>query len=118
MILIKKFEFDAAHHLTKYNGKCERPHGHTYQLVVKLKGTPDEEDMIYDFVALKRIIKDNILVEFDHNDLNTFMDNPSAENIALYIWDKLKPLIDKPNCHLHEIEVWETKDSGVVYRGE
>ncbi len=118
MILIKKFEFDAAHHLTKYNGKCERPHGHTYSLVVKLEGTPDEEDMIFDFVELKRIVNEKVLVDFDHHDLNDFFENPSAENIAVEIWNRIKPLVDRPNCRLYEIEVWETKTSGVVYRGE
>ena len=41
MILVKEFEFDAAHNLINYHGKCERLHGHTYKLVVKLEGTRD-----------------------------------------------------------------------------
>ncbi|PID82972.1 MAG: 6-carboxytetrahydropterin synthase QueD [Clostridiales bacterium] len=118
MILIKKFEFDAAHHLTKYHGKCERPHGHTYTLVVKLEGTPDDEDMIFDFVMLKDIVKKNVLDHFDHHDLNDILENPSAENIAIDIWSRLVDLVKRPNCKLYEIEVWETKSSGVVYRGE
>ncbi len=118
MILIKEFEFDAAHHLTKYHGKCERPHGHTYKLVVKLDGKPDHEDMIFDFVELKNIVNKEVLVDFDHHDLNDILENPSAENIAIEIWNRIAPLVERPNCSLFEIEVWETRNSGVVYRGE
>ena len=43
MICLKEFDFDAAHFLPNYNGKCEHLHGHTYKLVVKVEGTPDHE---------------------------------------------------------------------------
>ena len=118
MILIKEFEFDAAHNLINYHGKCERLHGHTYRLVVKLCGTPDHEDMIYDFVDLKRLVKENILEEFDHHYINDFIEQPTAENIAVYIWNKLEPLVKTDNAALYEIEVWETKTSGIVYNGK
>lgn len=118
MILIKEFEFDAAHKLVHYKGKCERLHGHTYKLVVKLEGTKDKEDMIFDFVELKHLVNEKILYEFDHGYLNDFIEQPSAENIAEYIWNKLEPMVKRDNCSLYEIEVWETKTSGIVYRGE
>lgn len=118
MILIKEFEFDAAHNLINYHGKCERLHGHTYKLVVKLSGTPDEEDMIYDFVDLKNLVKENILEEFDHHYINDFIEQPTAENIAVYIWNKLEPLVKTETAELYEIEVWETKTSGIVYNGK
>lgn len=117
MILIKEFEFDAAHHLTKYHGKCERPHGHTYKLSVKLEGTPDSEDMIFDFVKLKELVNEKVLIHLDHADLNDILENPSAENIAIYVWEKLESEVRRENCRLYEIEVWETKTSGIVYRG-
>lgn len=118
MILIKEFEFDAAHHLTKYHGKCERPHGHTYKLVVKLEGEPDEDDMIYDFTQLKKLVKEQVLVHLDHHDLNDFLENPSAERIAVWVWDRLEPLVKRENAELYEIEIWETRTSGIVYRGK
>lgn len=118
MILIKKFEFDAAHNLIHYNGKCEKLHGHTYKLVVKLEGKRDKEDMIFDFVELKRIVNENIINKFDHAYINDFIEQPTAENIAVYVWDNLVNLIKCDNCRLYEIEVWETKTSGIVYRGE
>lgn len=86
MILIKEFEFDAAHNLINYHGKCERLHGHTYKLVVKLKGKPDHEDMVYDFVDLKRLVKKEVIEEFDHHYINDFIEQPTAENIAMYKW--------------------------------
>ena len=61
MIVLKEFEFDAAHYLPEYNGKCERLHGHTYKLVVKVQGTPDHEGMVIDFIRLKNIVKENVL---------------------------------------------------------
>jgi 6-pyruvoyltetrahydropterin/6-carboxytetrahydropterin synthase len=118
MILIKEFEFDAAHNLINYHGKCERLHGHTYKLVVKLEGTRDHEDMLYDFVELKNLVKEQVLVEFDHHYINDFIQQPTAENIAVYIWNKLAPLVKRENVRLYEIEVRETKTSGIVYNGE
>lgn len=118
MILIKKFEFDAAHNLIHYHGKCERLHGHTYGLVVKLKGTMDHEHMVYDFVDLKKLVQKEILDKFDHAYLNDFIEQPTAENIAIYIWNALVDKVKTPNAHLHEIEVWETKTSGLIYGGE
>ncbi len=74
--------------------------------------------MVYDFVDLKKLVKENVLDEFDHHYINEFIPQPTAENIAIYIWDKLEPLVRTPNARLYEIEVWETKDSGITYRGE
>jgi len=88
----KEFTFDAAHHLTKYYGKCEKPHGHTYRLLVTISGPIGQNGLLIDFVILKRIVTKHILDHLDHNDLNTILENPTAENIALWIWNKLSPL--------------------------
>lgn len=118
MILIKKFTFDAAHNLVNYHGKCERLHGHTYRLTVKLKGTPNDEDMLFDFTELKHLVKAEVLEQLDHHYLNDILPQPTAENIAVFIWNKLEPLVRRDNVRLYEIEVWETADSGVSYKGE
>ncbi len=118
MILIKEFEFDAAHNLVHYHGKCENLHGHTYKLVVKLEGEPDEEGMVFDFVQLKELVNEKIIDKFDHAYLNNIIPQPTAENIAAYVWDNLIDDINRDNCRLHEVQVWETKTSGIVYRGE
>ena len=80
MFVLKEFEFDAAHYLPEYNGKCERLHGHTYKLVVKVEGTPDKEGMVIDFIRLKNIVKEEVLSKLDHACLNDILKQPSAEN--------------------------------------
>lgn len=119
MLLIRNFKFDAAHNLTAYHGKCEKLHGHTYKLTVKLEGTPGEEDMILDFVELKKIVHENVIRHLDHAYINDLIPQPTAENIAKWVWKQLHDKLQhKENCRLFEIEVWETEDCGVVYRGE
>lgn len=100
----KEFEFDAAHHLTKYYGKCERVHGHTYKLLVTVSGELSNNDMLIDFIILKRVVKKQVLDYLDHHDLNTLFDNPTTEKVALWIWGKLENLdsllieeLDDPN---------------------
>lgn len=118
MILIKQFKFDAAHYLPSYHGKCEKLHGHTYKLVIKLEGKPDEEGMVIDFLALKNTVHEHVLSKLDHACLNDILPQPSAENIALWIWSNLSGQIKKSNVRLAEVEVWETETSGVAYQGE
>lgn len=118
MILIKEFEFDSAHFLPKYHGKCENLHGHTYKMVVKLEGTPDTEGMIMDFIMLKNLVKEKIINKLDHALINDIIPQPSAENIAVWTWEQLVNDLHKDNCRLYEVEVWETKTSGVIYNGK
>ena len=118
MIVLKEFEFDAAHYLPSYNGKCEHLHGHTYKLVVKVEGRPDAEGMVLDFALLKEIVTDKVLRKLDHALLNDIMENPSAEHISIWVWNTLvKPLAAK-NRRLSEVQVWETRTSGCIYNGE
>ncbi len=118
MILIKEFEFDAAHYLPAYHGKCEKLHGHTYKLVVKLEGQPDAEGMIMDFLVLKRIVTEKVLSVLDHACLNDVLPQPSAEYIARWVWAQLADELRRDNARLAAVEVWETKTSGVLYQGE
>lgn len=92
MTVTKEFTFDAAHHLTKYYGKCERIHGHTYKLLVTVSGEIQKNDMIIDFIILKRVVNKHILQYLDHHDLNEILDNPTTESLALWIWKKLENL--------------------------
>ena len=118
MFIIRKFKFDAAHNLESYKGKCEKLHGHTYRLVVIVEGIPDSEGMIIDFVELKDIVKREVIDILDHSYINEIIKQPTAENIAIWIWQRLEKNLKRENCHLYEIQVWETEDSGVIYRGE
>jgi 6-pyruvoyltetrahydropterin/6-carboxytetrahydropterin synthase len=71
--ITKHFDFEAAHALHGYDGKCKNIHGHSYQLFVTIIGTPIEEKdhpkngMVLDFGDLKRIVKTEIVDVFDHS---------------------------------------------------
>lgn len=116
MLLSKEFVFDAAHNLINYHGKCERLHGHTYKLRVVLEGSPDEEAMIMDFCELSQIVKEHVISKLDHAYINDIISQPSAENIALWIWNEINEKVRRNNCCLYEIHVWETASSCVVLR--
>ncbi|MDD3395883.1 MAG: 6-carboxytetrahydropterin synthase QueD [Acidaminococcaceae bacterium] len=118
MICIKEFEFDAAHYLPAYNGKCEHLHGHTYKLSVQVEGTPDAEGMVIDFVRLKKIVQDKVLSRLDHACLNDILPQPSAENIAKWVWQELVTDLQSANYKLYEVQIWETRTSGLIYRGD
>ena len=84
-------DFDAAHYLRGYQGKCESLHGHRFRVVLKVAASGlDELGMAYDFTELKKHF-DAILARFDHiclNDISPFDTiNPSSENIARTIYD-------------------------------
>ena len=116
MLLSKDFTFDAAHNLIHYHGKCERLHGHTYRLRVTLEGQPDAEGMIMDFIELKQIVRERVLSRLDHAYLNDILPQPSAENIAVWIWNELAESVKRENCRLYEVSVWETASSCVTVR--
>jgi len=69
------------------------------------------------YVWEKAIVKENVLDILDHAYINEIIKQPTAENIAVWIWDKLYTKLKRDNCSLYEIEVWETETSGVVYSG-
>ncbi|GAF82899.1 unnamed protein product [marine sediment metagenome] len=112
--------FDAAHFLRGYQGKCEALHGHRFRVVVKVESPQlDDVGMAYDFVELKRHLGD-ILARFDHtclNDVSPFDKiNPSSENIATTIYGELQSGLAGAAVSLSCVEVWESPQSGVIYR--
>lgn len=118
MLLTKEFKFDAAHNLVQYHGKCEKLHGHTYRLAVTFEGQPDAEDMLIDFHDVKEAVKQQVLSKLDHAYINDLIAQPTAENIALWIFKTIDAAIVRPNCRLYEIKVWETETSSVTCRRE
>ena len=118
MLLRKEFTFDAAHNLVRYHGKCEALHGHTYRIVVVLEGAPDEEGMIMDFTELSGIVKERVVSRLDHSYVNDVIEQPTAENIAHWIWDRIETHVRRPNCALSVVEVWETGANCAILRAE
>lgn len=115
MDLDVEFNFSCAHTLPYYNGPCSRPHGHNYRLLVSIVGKPDPKDgMILDFELLKKVVLENAVGVVDHRDLNEFMDNPTAEHLVLFLWERLKPKIPG----LRQLRLFETPEYSVAYRGD
>ncbi len=114
MRLEVEFYFAAAHRLPRYDGPCRRLHGHNYRFVVALEGEVDPgSGMIFDFGDLKKVVQEHVLARVDHRDLNDVLDNPTAENIARWIWEALAPRLPG----LCEVRLHEIPDSCVSYRG-
>jgi 6-pyruvoyltetrahydropterin/6-carboxytetrahydropterin synthase len=113
--------FDAAHYLRDYGGKCENVHGHRFKVVVSLKVKKlNKIGLAYDFVELKRHLGE-VLARFDHTSLNDVPPfdkiNPSSENIAATIYEKLKGRFSE-GVSLLSVEVWESPESRVAYSPE
>ena len=114
-------EFDAAHFLREYKGKCEAVHGHRFRVVSKVQA-PDsglnDIGIIYDFTELKQHLA-GILSQFDHTCLNDIPPfdkiNPSSENIAATIYNELKLKLAKTPVSIYCVEVWESPQCWVVY---
>jgi 6-pyruvoyltetrahydropterin/6-carboxytetrahydropterin synthase len=113
--------FAAGHALRNYRGKCENVHGHNYRVQVIVRGEElDKTGMLADFVELKRLLR-AISEPLDHiflNDIEPFRElNPSAENIARYIWEKMTEglRVDNP-VEVAEVKVWETDIQSATYR--
>ena len=113
MELSVDFHFSSAHRLPYYNGPCFRLHGHNYKLQVTLQGTPNPKDgMIRDFDEIRARVWESVLTKCDHHNLNDFMDNPTAENLIVWMWERLKPQLEG----LKELRLWETPEYCVAYR--
>jgi 6-pyruvoyltetrahydropterin/6-carboxytetrahydropterin synthase len=129
--VIRKEHFNAAHRLhnvlwskeknKEIFGKCnnENYHGHNYELEVKVIGEPDSQTgFVIDTKELSNIIQKFVIDIFDHKNLNLDVPefsnlNPTAENIAIVIFNKLRPQIDK-NLEL-QIRLYETERNFVEY---
>lgn len=127
----RKEHFNAAHRLhnaefteemnERIFGKCNNPnfHGHNYELIVKVTGEPDSRTgYVIDLKMLSNLIKAEVLEKFDHKNLNLDVDafkklNPTAENIAIVIYNILRKKIDS-NLDL-KIILYETERNFVEY---
>jgi 6-pyruvoyltetrahydropterin/6-carboxytetrahydropterin synthase len=110
----KTFRFEAAHVLPHHPGKCARLHGHSYRFEVALSGplqtSGPATGMIVDFDDLATVVEPEVVEKLDHASLNDLMPNPTAEHIALWIWDALASHLPL----LAEIVVWETATACAV----
>lgn len=129
----RRAHFNAAHRLYRKDwdfdkneevfGKCNNPqyHGHNYELIASVTGDIDPETgYVMDVKLLKDIIKAEVEDAFDHKNLNEQVPefknlNPTAENISVVIWNKIKPKLKEG--HELEITLYETPRNFVTYKG-
>ena len=133
LTVFRKAHFNAAHRLFVENwsdeknreffGKCNNPnyHGHNYELEVGITGEVDPETgYLIDLDFLKTIIKEEVEDPFDHKNLNIEVEefkklNPTVENIAIVIWNKLRKRLDTK--FKISVKLYETPRNFVVYTG-
>jgi 6-pyruvoyltetrahydropterin/6-carboxytetrahydropterin synthase len=111
--------FSAAHHLNRYDGPCENVHGHNWLVhaVVRCEML-NSLGIGIDFRVLRAMLSD-IVKELDHSDLNTLFEknglNPSSENCAKYIFERLENALAKDPCSVVRVEVTETPGNTAAY---
>ncbi|MFZ5644354.1 MAG: 6-carboxytetrahydropterin synthase QueD [Bacillota bacterium] len=121
--LTVKRRFAAAHRLLGYSGECATLHGHTWTVQVEVSGERlDSCGMLIDFKIIKEMI-DGIIAQLDHNYLNDIDYfragvNPTAENLALFIFEKLKERLSgfSDSLSICGVRVWESPDASAYYR--
>ncbi|MDP4198287.1 MAG: 6-carboxytetrahydropterin synthase [Bacteroidota bacterium] len=129
----RKAHFSAAHRLfnPKFSDaenerifdKCNNPrgHGHNYIVEVTVAGEPDPETgYVIDLKRLAALMEEHVIGRFDHKHLNYDVPElegiiPTAENIALKVWDLLEPQIT--DGHLHSVRIAESDNNYAEYRG-
>jgi 6-pyruvoyltetrahydropterin/6-carboxytetrahydropterin synthase len=117
MEIWKDFTFEAAHRLPNLpaDHKCARLHGHSFKARIYVAGPMDVTlGWVVDFSEIKAAFKP-LERQLDHQYLNDVpgLENPTSENIAIWIWEKLKPVLPG----LSKVTVRETCTSGCIYRG-
>ncbi len=111
--------FAAAHNLKDFRGKCENLHGHNWKVEVCLRGKRlAENGILLDFAEVKAATRE-ALEELDHKYLNELpffiQENPSSENIARFLFEKLSAKLDNDDHWLHSVSAWESADACATY---
>lgn len=111
-LICRRFHFDAAHKLPNYNGLCANLHGHRWFLEVEVAGNIDTHSgMIMDFGVLKNVVNFMVIDVLDHKYLNDVFENPTAENMIVWIVEQLKIGLRTYIPKLHRVRLYETPDS-------
>ena len=118
MEIFKSFTIEAAHRLPNLpvEHKCSRLHGHSFRIEIHVSGPVQErQGWVQDFADLSRAFQP-LYEELDHHYLNEVrgLENPTSENLARWIWQRLKPML----AGLNKIVIHETCTAGCVYTGD
>lgn len=136
MFLTRRAEFSASHVCANPSlsesqnralyGDAANPNGHGHNFVVEVTVAGDTDPltgMVFDLRELKQVLNDEVIEPMDHRFLNREVPPfdqvaPTTENIALEIWKRLQPRIDRPGLRLRNVRLYETADLYVDYGGE
>jgi len=134
IFLTRRERFCAAHRMFRQDwsdeqnqkvfGKCSNPnwHGHNYILWVTIKGEPSSHGFVMNINILKQLILEKVVNKIDHKNINLevdFMNGKVAttENLAVAIWNELKPAIENEGASLHCVRIEETENNSIEYYG-
>jgi 6-pyruvoyltetrahydropterin/6-carboxytetrahydropterin synthase len=121
--LTTQLEFAAAHRLRGYDGNCARLHGHNWKVEISLTGSQlNEVGMLIDFKEIKRTGK-QVLTRLDHyylNDIPPFDAelNPTAENIAFYLFQQLGEALNNERIRVSAVTVWENERNSATFSSD
>ncbi|HNS56477.1 MAG TPA: 6-carboxytetrahydropterin synthase QueD [Smithellaceae bacterium] len=112
--------FSAAHMLKAVGGKCEELHGHNFKVEATVTAQElDQSGISIDFRNVKEWLQE-ILGTLDHKHLNELTsllgENPSSENIALYIYKEMKLKVRRTELKVSRVKVWESESAAVTYK--
>lgn len=118
MKVVQTFTFEAAHRLPHVpdSHRCKRLHGHSYRVALELVGPVDPATgFVVDFFDIEAIFAP-VLATLDHHLLNDVpgLENPTAENIAMWIWHKIKAGLPQ----LSAVTLYETAHCWATYEGD
>ncbi len=111
--------FSAAHLLADIGGKCEALHGHNFKVEITVAaGQLNHIGILVDFRLLKKMLGE-VLEALDHKHINALTDfagvNPSAENIAKYIFEKMDARVKTAGVDMIRVKIWESENASVTY---
>lgn len=118
-VLKTLLDFASAHSLRGYPGDCANLHGHNWKIEVEVIGEQlNDIGMVIDFKQIKKHAKE-VVAELDHTFLNDHPHfktvNPTAENIAQYLFQQIQQRIESSSVKMHRITVWENDRNCVIY---
>lgn len=106
--------FSSAHRLPHYVGPCHDLHGHTWKAVFIIEGPVKEDGMVCDFKVVKKLLDENLP---DHQLLNEWVENPTAENLAQFLFQKISLELQKMDLKLKTLEIWESDNAAAIVEG-
>ena len=125
--ICKEFNFSASHHLPNHKGLCKNDHGHNYKLFVEIRNIYEEINtnadhceygMVADFGSLKELVNKLIIDKYDHQCLNDYFPNPTAEEMIIHFSIVLNNRLRQSGSELVQLKLYETETSFVRWRNE